>query len=108
MKITPTPDYYSHQNLKNFEQSGRAPIVPQEPEETSDAPYTNPNRDKESQHKIHEFAERRQGDRRVGDRRKQQIPVLLDTRANRDRRTGERRSNYEAEQPRTWGIDIKV
>lgn len=54
---------------------------------------------------IPEADRRARSDRRADDRRRRQIPVLIDTRSGRDRRASARR---EDDEPPPGSVDIKV
>ncbi|GEM_PF-1493543 len=83
--ITLVPEDAGLQRLKA---DNRRPVITRHVDAVSPYPSAHPAHIGERrQRDIAEHRERRSGDRRMGnDRRKQQVPVLLDTRSKHDRR----------------------
>lgn len=81
--------------IQNLRRDTRRPAVRRDVDAVSPYPSARPPRiDEDMRDATGKHRERRAGDRRAGtDRRKEQIPILLDTRCKHDRRAiGNRRS----------------
>jgi len=111
--ITPLPDDVGTERLKRINRGvGGASAI------TEVAPYPNIHPARTSlnaqmaagalSRRIHERPRLARNDstRRITDRRKKQLQVLLDTRDHRERRRDERREESGADDDRKRGVDI--
>jgi hypothetical protein len=105
-KITPIADDLGNQSLKSDNR-----VSPTAKAVTSVAPKREIHNLSGSTHlKENPQVQRRLNERRDHDRRKRNIPVLLDTRSSHERRKKQRRHNLTKRRSliTTKGIDIKV